>query len=53
MAYGVTRRTAEIGVRMVLREGLLLAVIGMAVAVPVALWLARFASSLLFGLEAQ
>ena len=63
MAYGVTRRTSEIGVRMalgavpgdvarmVLREALLLAVSGMVIGVPVALWLARFTGSSLFGLQ--
>ncbi len=63
MAYAVTRRTSEIGLRMalgaapgnvarmVLREALLLALSGMIVGVPVALWLARFTRSLLFGLQ--
>jgi predicted permease len=63
MAYGVTRRTSEIGVRMalgatpgsvirmVLRESLLLAVCGIAVGVPVALWLSRLTGSFLFGLK--
>jgi predicted permease len=63
MAYGVTRRTSEIGVRMalgampgdvarmVLREALLLAASGMVIGVPVALWLARFTGSFLFGLQ--
>jgi len=63
MAYGVTRRTSEIGVRMalgavpgdvvrmVLREAVLLAVCGMAVGMPAALWLARLTGSFLFGLQ--
>jgi predicted permease len=63
MAYGVTRRTSEIGVRMalgavpgdvvrmVLRETLLLAVSGIAIGLPVAFWLARLTRSFLFGLE--
>jgi predicted permease len=63
MAYGVTRRTSEIGVRMalgatpgtvirmVLRESLLLAVCGIAIGVPVALWLSRLTGSFLFGLK--
>ena len=65
MAYGVTRRTSEIGVRMalgavpgdvvrmVLRETLLLAVSGVAIGVPVALWLTRLTSSFLFGLKSD
>ena len=63
MAYGVTRRTSEIGVRMalgavpgdvvrmVLRETLLLAGCGIALGVPVAFWLARLTRSFLFGLQ--
>jgi ABC-type antimicrobial peptide transport system permease subunit len=63
MAYGVTRRTSEIGVRMalgavpgdvvrmVLRETMLLAVCGIAIGGPVAYWLSRLTSSFLFGLE--
>jgi len=63
MAYGVTRRTSEIGVRMalgavpsnvvrmVLRETLLLAMSGMALGMPVALWLAGTTRSFLFGLQ--
>jgi ABC-type antimicrobial peptide transport system permease subunit len=65
MAYGVTRRTSEIGVRMalgavpgdvvrmVLRETLLLALSGVAIGVPVALWLTRLTSSFLFGLKSD
>ena len=53
MAYGVTRRTSEIGVRMalgavprdvvrmVLRETLLLAASGIAIGLPAAWWLSR------------
>jgi len=63
MAYGVTRRTSEIGVRMalgavpgdvvrmVLRETLLLAGCGIAIGLPVSLWLTRLTRAFLFGLE--
>jgi predicted permease len=63
MAYGVTRRTPEIGVRMVLgaqpsgvlcmvlRETILLAAAGIVIGTPIALWLTRLAKSFLFGLE--
>ncbi|PYS71070.1 MAG: hypothetical protein DMF69_11570 [Acidobacteria bacterium] len=62
MAQGVARRTNEIGIRialgargkmiiwMVLREVLLLVVVGLAIGVPVALLSTRFVSSQLFGL---
>ena len=63
MAYGVTRRTSEIGVRMalgavprdvvrmVLRETMWLALSGIAVGAPVAFWLTRLTTSFLFGLQ--
>jgi predicted permease len=63
MAYGVTRRTSEIGVRMalgavpgdvigmVLRETILLAVSGIVIGIPIALWLTKLTKSFLFGLE--
>ncbi|HSD46119.1 MAG TPA: ABC transporter permease, partial [Pyrinomonadaceae bacterium] len=63
MAHGVARRTNEIGIRMalgarggniawmILRETLLLVVIGLVVGIPVALFAARFVSSQLFGLK--
>jgi ABC-type antimicrobial peptide transport system permease subunit len=63
MAYGVTRRTPEFGVRMalgavrrdvvgmVLRETTMLATCGIAVGVPLALWLSRLARTFLFGLQ--
>jgi predicted permease len=62
-AFGVTRRTGEIGVRMalgampfdvirlVMRETLLLASVGIAPGVPLALWVSRLASAFLFGLR--
>jgi predicted permease len=61
LAYTVTRRTREIGIRMalgalrghvswlVLREVVMLAVAGMAIALPVAGWLGRFVKSQLYG----
>ena len=61
MAYAVTRRTAEIGIRMalgarrghvagmVLRETLALAGAGIAIGIPLAWWSARYAGSLLYG----
>lgn len=63
MAQGVARRTNEIGIRialgargksilwMVLREVLLLVILGLAIGVPVALIATRFVSSQLFGLS--
>jgi len=62
MAYNVARRTRDIGIRMalgaapgnvrwqVLRETLLLVLIGIAVGVPAALGVARLVRSMLFGL---
>jgi predicted permease len=61
LAYTVTRRTREIGIRMalgalsshvswlVLREVLLLVAAGIAVALPVAWWLGRYVKSQLYG----
>jgi predicted permease len=63
MAFVVTRRTKEIGLRMalgaaqgsvvwmVMRESLLLLAIGLAVGVPVALLLSHYVSSQLFGVK--
>jgi predicted permease len=60
LAYTVTRRTREIGIRMalgalrshvswlVLREVVLLAVAGMAIALPAAWWLGRYVKSQLY-----
>jgi predicted permease len=64
MAQAVTRRTNEIGIRMalgarggsiawlVLRETLMLVVVGLLIGVPAALFAARLVSSQLFGLGA-
>jgi putative ABC transport system permease protein len=64
LAYSVAQRTSEIGLRMalgaqprqvlglVLRQGMLLAVIGAAVGIVVALPVARLAGSLLYGVSA-
>ncbi|HLJ89882.1 MAG TPA: ABC transporter permease, partial [Candidatus Angelobacter sp.] len=63
MAYSVSRRTREIGIRiaigaqrrtvlrMVMRESLLVVVIGVAVGIPAALGMGHFISSQLFGLS--
>jgi putative ABC transport system permease protein len=62
-AFQVTRRTNEIGVRMalgargshvawtVLREILALVTLGVAIAIPLALWLSALAKDLLFGVK--
>jgi predicted permease len=64
MAYTVSRRTREIGVRialgagsrdirwMVIREAMVVAAAGMAVAAPVAWWLSRLVASQLYGVAA-
>ena len=64
MAYAVARRTSEIGIRLalgarpgrilwlVLRETFALTLAGVAVGVPLALWAARYARSVLFGIGA-
>jgi len=63
LSYGVASRTNEIGIRMalgaksrnvltlILREAVLLVIVGLAVGIPLALYAARFASSLLFDLS--
>ena len=63
MAYAVTRRTAEIGLRialgaapakitwMVLRDGLLLIALGVAIGLPFALAAGRISASLLYGIK--
>ena len=63
MAYKVARRTGEIGIRMalgaqrgglvwmVLREVILLAVVGLAISVPAALAAAKLVESFLFGMK--
>jgi ABC-type antimicrobial peptide transport system permease subunit len=63
LSYGVASRTSEIGLRMALgaqrsnvqwlivREGLLLVLVGLAVGLPVALVATRLVSTLLYGLN--
>ena len=63
LSYGVTSRSKEIGIRMalgagtrnvlslILHEAVLLVLIGVAVGVPVVLYVSRFAKSLLFDLS--
>jgi predicted permease len=65
MAYSVEQRTQEIGIRlalgahaarvraMIVREGMLLAFIGVALGLGVAFWLTRFITALLFGVTAR
>jgi len=64
MSYSIARRTSEIGIRMalgarstsvlgmVMRETLLMAVLGIAIGVPCALALTRLVASRLFGVTA-
>jgi predicted permease len=63
LAYGVTRRTGEIGIRMalgatggemiwlILKEALFLAISGIALAIPPVLVLGRLARALLYGVD--
>ncbi|HEX2444686.1 MAG TPA: ABC transporter permease [Vicinamibacterales bacterium] len=63
MAYTVARRTREIGIRMalgarasaigwlVIREVLVIATVGIALALPVAWWLSRYVESELYGVK--
>ena len=63
MSYTVSRRTREIGVRvafgasagnirwLVIREVLVIAAAGIALALPAAWWLARYVSTQLYGVE--
>jgi len=63
MAYNVARRTGEVGIRMalgarpwdvawpILREGLTLAAIGVAIGLPVALALVRLIRGIFYGIE--
>jgi len=63
LAYAVTRRTAETGIRvalgaqrgqvvwMILREALVLAALGVAIGVPVSFTASRVVKTTLFGLE--
>jgi macrolide transport system ATP-binding/permease protein len=65
MAYAVARRTGEIGirmalgaqrgavVRMILRQVLILAAVGLAIGLPTALAASRFVESFLFGIKAN
>jgi Acidobacterial duplicated orphan permease len=63
LSYGVTSRTNEIGIRMalgaharnvmtlILKEAVLLVLVGVAIGVPVTIYVSRFAGSLLFDLS--
>jgi ABC-type antimicrobial peptide transport system permease subunit len=65
IAYNVTRRTSEIGIRialgaerfnvlrLVMREVMVLSIAGTAVGIPIALALSRYVESQLFGLNAR
>ncbi len=65
MAHTATRRTREIGIRMalgaqrtnvlwmILRDGILLVVLGAVIGIPVAFGVTRFVSSFLYGLTAR
>jgi ABC-type antimicrobial peptide transport system permease subunit len=65
MAYGVARRTGEIGirmalgaqrgavVRMILRQAVVLAAVGLAIGLPTALGVSRLVESFLFGIKSN
>ena len=65
LSYGVARRTKEMGIRMalgaesgnviwlIMRESLLLVIVGVAIGVPAALLSVRFVSGYLFGLSSN
>ncbi len=64
MSYSVQQRTQELGIRMalgaqasnlrnlVIRQGMILTLIGVAIGIAGALWLTRFLASFLFGIKA-
>ena len=64
MAYSVQQRTQELGIRMalgaqasnirnmVIRQGMVLAIIGVVIGIGGAFWLTRFLASFLFGVKA-
>jgi ABC-type antimicrobial peptide transport system permease subunit len=63
MAFSVEQRTQELGIRMamgaqtshlrnmVLRQGMILTIFGVAIGISAAFWLSRFLASFLFGVK--